>query len=147
MVTLYHWDLPSAVHAVAGGWANPRGCVADDEFAAFARVCFREFGADVKQCITLSGLRCTSMLGYVMPPIDPCRAAHNLLRAHAGEYAGVYREVFQERHRNHRIYSQLGLGGSRAWHGRRAGSAALQRYLAFNLAWFADSITAAPILR
>lgn len=102
VVTLYHWDLPSAVHRDTGGWADPRGGVAA-EFSEYARVCFREFGGRVKEWITLNEPWCSSLLGYVVgehapgktdvPGVDPYWASHNLLRAHAAA-VGVYRREF-----------------------------------------------------
>lgn len=45
MVTLYHFDLPYALVEKYNGWES-RSCV--DAFERYARVCFEEFGEDVK---------------------------------------------------------------------------------------------------
>lgn len=148
VVTLYHWDLPSSVHNSTGGWADLEGAVAD-EFAEYARVCFEEFGGSVKQWITLNEPWCSSLLGYVTgehapgktdaPGVDPYRAAHNLLRAHASAVK-VYREEYQKQQGG-----KIGITLNSDWaiaepQSGADGLAAVQRYLDFNLGWFADPI-------
>lgn len=148
VVTLYHWDLPSAVHNATGGWADPRGTVAE-EFAEYARICFQEFGGDVKQWITLNEPWCSSLLGYVTgehapgntdsPGVEPYRAAHNLLRAHAAAVK-VYRADFQKEQEG-----TIGITLNSDWAVAKAnsgeeGKAAVKRYLDFNLGWFADPV-------
>lgn len=148
VVTLYHWDLPSSVHASTGGWADPGGAVSH-EFAEYARVCFEEFGDDVKQWITLNEPWCSSILGYVTGEhapgksdaggVDPYRAAHNLLRAHASAVQ-VYRKQYQKEQRG-KIGITLNCDWAMAEPDSGAdGEAAVKRYLDFNLGWFADPI-------
>jgi len=59
-VTLYHWDLPSALQA-EGGWLN-RGTV--DAFGAYAAVLARRFDGRVRTYITVNEPQCAAGLGY-----------------------------------------------------------------------------------
>ncbi|MCX7024516.1 MAG: GH1 family beta-glucosidase [Spirochaetes bacterium] len=59
-VTLYHWDLPSALEA-RGGWANRETSGA---FARYADTCFREFLGRVRNWITFNEPWCSAYLGY-----------------------------------------------------------------------------------
>eukprot|EP01025_Chloroclados_australasicus_P050118 TRINITY_DN5731_c0_g2_i2.p2 TRINITY_DN5731_c0_g2~~TRINITY_DN5731_c0_g2_i2.p2 ORF type:complete len:260 (-),score=20.81 TRINITY_DN5731_c0_g2_i2:779-1495(-) len=47
VVTLYHWDLPLALHTKRRGWLSPEIV---SSFVSYAKVCFEEFGAKVKWC-------------------------------------------------------------------------------------------------
>ena len=51
-VTLYHWDLPQALHDRYGGWLNV-GEIQKD-FERYARVCYERFGDRVRHWITLN---------------------------------------------------------------------------------------------
>lgn len=51
-VTLYHWDLPQALHDRYGGWLNVSEVQKD--FERYARVCYERFGDRVKNWITLN---------------------------------------------------------------------------------------------
>ena len=59
-MTLYHWDLPQALHE-RGGWLSEE---VQDWFEEYADLCFREFGDLVKFWITLNEPRVTSLGGY-----------------------------------------------------------------------------------
>ena len=97
-VTLYHWDLPQALEN-QGGWLNPDIAL---WFENYARICFREFGDEVKLWITLNEPWATSVLGYGDGTFAPgvqgigdsvYIAAHNQIRAHARAYR-VYKKEF-----------------------------------------------------
>lgn len=51
-LTLYHWDLPQALHDRYGGWLNVEESQLD--FERFAKVCYERFGDRVKNWITLN---------------------------------------------------------------------------------------------
>lgn len=109
-VTLYHWDLPQALHDRYGGWLNKDEIVQD--YVHYARVCFRAFGDRVKHWLTVNEPWCVSILGYgrgVFAPgrssdrdrspkgdssTEPWIVGHNVILSHA--YAvRLYREEFK----------------------------------------------------
>lgn len=85
-VTLYHWDMPTALHA-RGGWT-----VRDSAgwFADYAAIMVKALGDRVKNWITLNEPWCSAYLSYELGMHAPglrdkglaSRAAHNLLLAH-----------------------------------------------------------------
>lgn len=86
-VTLYHWDLPSALYQ-RGGWLNRDSA---DWFADYAALAAREFGDLVAHWITFNEPQCFIWLGLHagrhapglrLPLADVLRAGHNVLRAH-----------------------------------------------------------------
>ena len=95
-VTLYHWDLPSALHR-RGAWLN------DDMpewFAEYTRVVAQTLGDRVKDFFTINKPQCVIGLGYdlgihapgiSMPVADRVRMIHNLLKCH-GRAVQVLRE-------------------------------------------------------
>ena len=60
MVTLYHWDLPQALHD-RGGWLH-RDTI--DAFVRYAEVCFEAFGDLVTDWTTFNEPWCVAFLGY-----------------------------------------------------------------------------------
>jgi len=90
-VTLYHWDLPQALQD-QGGWLNS---TVADWFEEYARLCFSEYGDQVKFWITLNEPKETSLQGHGSGTMAPGLqgpgtfvyiAAHNQIRAHARAY-------------------------------------------------------------
>ncbi|CAI9105437.1 OLC1v1004362C1 [Oldenlandia corymbosa var. corymbosa] len=99
-VTLYHIDTPQVLEDEYGGWLS-RKIVKD--FAAYADVCFKEFGDRVLHWTTLNEPNIFALGGYdsnQMPPgrcsypfgqactkgnstIEPYIALHNMLLAHS----------------------------------------------------------------
>lgn len=68
-VTLFHWDLPQALEE-RGGWTS-RATV--DAFARYADTVVKEFGALVKNWITLNEIRCFTFLAYEIGTKAPGR--------------------------------------------------------------------------
>lgn len=112
LVTLFHWDLPDALHQRYGGMLNKEEFVAD--FTNYARVVFDALGPKVKHWITFNEPWCSAVLGYNTGVFAPGRTSdqtkspegdssrecwivgHNILVAH-GAAVKVYREEFRER--------------------------------------------------
>jgi beta-galactosidase len=142
-VTLYHWDLPLALHLESEGWLNPSIA---ERFAEYAGICFEHFGDRVKHWITLNEPWVTAILGYGQGFFapgrtsheEPYRAGHNLLRAHAMA-ADLYRRKFQSKQKG-----VIGLSNNCDWREPRSEAAedreAAQRSLEFFLGWFADPV-------
>lgn len=85
-ITLYHWDLPLALHK-RGGWLNRETAFA---FAAYAEIVARRLGDRVNLWTTLNEPWCSAYLGYGSGYNAPGTedkpsafvAAHHLLLAH-----------------------------------------------------------------
>ena len=98
VATLYHWDLPQVLED-AGGWTNRETAKA---FAEYARVCFAEFGGDVKMWTTLNEPLCSAYMGYrwgahapgIADDAAAYKAVHHLNLAH-GLAVKVYRSLGQ----------------------------------------------------
>lgn len=152
-VTLYHWDLPQALHDAFGGWLNPEIA---RYFAIYAEECFAAFGDRVKHWITLNEPLRFSLFGYGIGIHAPGRSsdrarssegdssrepyltAHNALLAHA---AAV--DVFNRKFRVQQG-GKIGLALDSEWAEPLTGSLedkeAAQRHLEFQLGWFLDPI-------
>ncbi|WP_295406425.1 GH1 family beta-glucosidase [uncultured Thiocystis sp.] len=96
MITLYHWDLPAALHD-RGGWLNPDSPA---WFAEYAQVLFRALDDRVPHWVTLNEPWVVTVPGYLEGALAPGhrdlfeapRVAHHLLLAHA-EAVSVYRSM------------------------------------------------------
>ncbi|XP_058071336.1 beta-glucosidase 40-like [Magnolia sinica] len=101
-VTLYHWDLPQALHDSYGGWLSPRII---NDFVRYAEVCFKEFGDRVKHWITFNEPHNFVFMGYDVgleapgrcsigsshckignSSTEPYIVAHNVLLSHAATF-------------------------------------------------------------
>eukprot|EP00611_Tribonema_gayanum_P016113 TRINITY_DN2810_c0_g1_i1.p1 TRINITY_DN2810_c0_g1~~TRINITY_DN2810_c0_g1_i1.p1 ORF type:complete len:565 (+),score=139.22 TRINITY_DN2810_c0_g1_i1:188-1696(+) len=152
MVTLYHWDLPAALHedGERDGWLNKDIVQA---YTDYARVCFELFGDRVKSWLTFNEPWCSCVLGYGTGEHAPgikCedgskvyRAAHNTLLAHA-HAVDLYRRDFQPRQGG-----AIGITLNSGWseplgdadpEGALSHAAAAHRSLMWSLGWFADPI-------
>ncbi|MBT9495472.1 MAG: beta-glucosidase [Paucibacter sp.] len=86
-VTLYHWDLPQALHDSIGGW-TARAIV--PHFAAYAAEVARRFGAKLASIATLNEPWCVATLGYETAQFAPgmtsrktaAQVSHHLMLAH-----------------------------------------------------------------
>ena len=93
LITLYHWDLPSALQR-KGGWLN-RDIV--DAFERFARIVAEHFKGRVDCYMTLNEPQCAAFLGYgngihapgwKLGDADVALALHHMALAHsAGQRA------------------------------------------------------------
>lgn len=86
-VTLYHWDLPHALH-LQGGWLN---AASPDWFAEYARIVAERLGDRVRNWMTFNEPQIFIQAGYVtgvhapglkLPMAEVLRAAHHVLLAH-----------------------------------------------------------------
>jgi beta-glucosidase len=85
-VTLYHWDLPSALQAEGGWFARSTA----EAFADYAALCVRELSGRVRSWMTINEpwivYLCGHVLGSHAPgirrPFSALRAAHHLLLGH-----------------------------------------------------------------
>ena len=97
-VTIYHWDLPSALQTKFGGWMSHETIEA---FWHYSDCCFARYGNRVKNWITLNEPWCSAVLGHGFGTHAPGRKSetepwivgHNLLLAHA-KTVRLYREKY-----------------------------------------------------
>ncbi len=93
-VTLYHWDLPQALHDSIGGWTS-REIV--PLFAAYAAEVARRFGAKVASIATLNEPWCVATLGYETAQFAPgetsrktaAQVSHHLMMAHGAAISAM----------------------------------------------------------
>ncbi|KAI0791482.1 beta-glucosidase 1B [Irpex lacteus] len=153
-VTLYHWDLPQALHDRYLGWLNKEEIVQD--YVRYARVCFERFGDRVKHWLTMNEPWCISILGYgrgVFAPgrssdrlrssegdssREPWIAGHSVILAHANAVK-AYREEFKAKQGG-----QIGITLNGDWampyDDSPANIEAAQHALDVAIGWFADPI-------
>ncbi|KAF9258336.1 glycoside hydrolase family 1 protein [Marasmius fiardii PR-910] len=153
-VTLYHWDLPQALHDRYGGWLNKDEIVKD--YTRYARVCFEAFGDRVKHWLTMNEPWCVSILGYgrgVFAPgrssdrerspegdsaTEPWIVGHSVILSHA-HAVKVYREEFKSK-QGGQIGITLNGDWQMPWDDTPENIAAAQHALDFAIGWFADPV-------
>ncbi|KFP98100.1 Beta-klotho, partial [Leptosomus discolor] len=139
MVTLYYpthayLGLPGPL-LQSGGWLNPSTAYAFQDYAA---LCFRELGDLVKLWITINEPNRLSDI-YNRSGNDTYRAAHNLLIAHAMAW-----RIYDEQYRSFQ-YGKVSLSLHSDWAEPanpyfESHSKAANRFLQFEIGWFADPI-------
>ncbi|ORX86731.1 beta-glucosidase [Anaeromyces robustus] len=87
LVTLYHWDLPYALHEKYGGWLDYHS---QYDFANYAEFCFETFGDRVKNWITINEPWVNCVSGYRLGPGKaPYRCTGEAPRKLANETEGL----------------------------------------------------------
>ncbi|TQD77180.1 hypothetical protein C1H46_037285 [Malus baccata] len=79
-VTLFHWDLPQALHDEYGGFLSPKIV---NHFRNYVELCYKEFGDRVKHWITINEPWSYSYGGYTRGFLAPGRFADPLT---SGDY-------------------------------------------------------------
>lgn len=154
-VTLYHWDLPQALHDRYNGWLSPQII---EDFATFAETCFEIYGDRVKHWITFNEPHTVAIQGYDVGLHAPgrcsiflhlfCRAgnsatepyivAHNILLSH-GTVADIYRKKYKAKQRG-----SLGISLDVIWFEPATNTTndteAAQRAQDFQLGWFIEPL-------
>ncbi|RPB04385.1 beta-glucosidase [Choiromyces venosus 120613-1] len=153
-VTLFHWDLPQALHDRYLGMLNREEFQLD--FERYARLCFESL-PKVKHWITLNEPWCSSVLGYNTGLFAPGRcsdrskseegdssrehlvAAHSLLLGHA-RAVRAYRRDFKEKDGG-MIGITLNGDWTEPWDPEDPKDVeACERKLEFAISWFADPV-------
>ncbi|KAL1224389.1 Beta-glucosidase 8 [Cardamine amara subsp. amara] len=117
-VTLYHYDLPQCLEDEYKGWMNRKII---EDFTAFADVCFREFGEDVKLWTTINDAPIFAIgaygqgiqFGHCNFTRNSCTetyvAGHNILLAHASA-SNLYKLKYKSKQRGSIGLSIYGFG-------------------------------------
>lgn len=148
--TLYHWDLPIALHrAPFWGWLGKKEDVTK-AFGHFAHTCFRLFGDRVKKWMTLNEPHCCANLGYgaggkfapgfqadhpsLKEGAQEYMCMHNMLLSHA-EAVKIYRENFKATQKG-----EIGIAFNAQWKrpkdmGSSEDISAANRCMEFELGW------------
>ncbi|KAF8474184.1 beta-glucosidase [Kalaharituber pfeilii] len=153
-VTLFHWDLPHALHERYLGLLNKEEFTKD--FVNYARLCFTRF-PKVKHWITFNEPWCSAVLGYNVGLFAPGRcsertksaegdssrehliAGHSLIIAH-GAAVKVYRGEFKPK-QGGEIGITLNGDWAEPWDPEDPEDVvACERKLEFAISWFADPV-------
>ncbi|KAH7041214.1 family 1 glycoside hydrolase [Microdochium trichocladiopsis] len=155
--TLYHWDLPQALHDRYGGWLDVEESQLD--FEGYARLCFERFGDRVKNWITLNEPWIVSIFGYATGINAPGRASQGvnpqasegdsatepwtvgkaLIMSHARAVAAYNRDFRQAQ--GGQIGISLNGDYYEPWDPKEPKDLkAAERRMQFHIGWFADPI-------
>ncbi|KIJ28561.1 glycoside hydrolase family 1 protein [Sphaerobolus stellatus SS14] len=153
-VTLYHWDLPQALHDRYNGWLNKDESVKD--YTRYAQLCFSRFGDRVKHWLTINEPWCVAILGYGRGVFAPGRSsdrnrnaegdssrepwivAHHVILAHA-HAVKAYREEFKAT-QGGEIGITLNGDWAMPYDESPDNVAAAQHALDFAIGWYADPV-------
>ncbi|KAJ5662379.1 uncharacterized protein N7477_009995 [Penicillium maclennaniae] len=154
-VTLYHWDLPQALHDRYGGWLNVEESQLD--FERYAKVCYERFGDRVKNWITLNEPWIVSIFGYATGGNAPGRSSINpqstegntatepwivgksLIMSHARAVA-LYNREFRAIQRG-KIGISLNGDYYEPWDSQdERDKLAAERRMEFHIGWFANPV-------
>lgn len=143
MATLYHWDTPLFLQEKYGGWLS--GEIVDD-FVAYAKTCFSEFGDRVKTWFTVNEpivfcgqypLPAQHFKNFSIPyQQQPYYCGRNVLLAHSQAY-----HLGKSIVGNDSLIAFKNNGGYKIPRTNSTEDAeAVQRALDFNEGWFADPV-------
>ncbi|KAJ6126768.1 hypothetical protein N7523_002380 [Penicillium sp. IBT 18751x] len=154
-VTLYHWDLPQALHDRYGGWLDVEESQLD--FERYAKVCYERFGDRVKNWITLNEPWIVSIFGYATGGNAPGRSSINpqstegdtatepwivgksLIMSHARAVA-LYNREFRAIQRG-KIGISLNGDYYEPWDSQdERDKLAAERRMEFHIGWFANPV-------
>ncbi|XP_059645352.1 beta-glucosidase 13-like isoform X2 [Cornus florida] len=142
-VTLFHFDLPTALQNKYKGFLNSQ--IVDD-FKAYADLCFQTFGDRVKHWSTINEPQVYGLYGYQIgmdnpnanTATDPFLATHNILLAHA-HAAKLYKQTYQPIQKG-----EIGISLVTQWFephtDTRQDKDASERALDFLVGWFMDPL-------
>ncbi|KAK9311388.1 beta-glucosidase 1B [Lipomyces starkeyi] len=150
-LTLYHWDLPQALHDRYQGWLQVEESQKD--FERYARVCFERFGDRVKNWITLNEPWIVSIYGYATGTnapghnsvrqgnraTEPWTVGKALIMSHARAVV-MYNKAFRSVQKG-RIGISLNGDYYEPWNaGDPLDHEAAERRMEFHIGWFANPI-------
>ncbi|GMY31724.1 beta-glucosidase 18-like [Fagus crenata] len=153
-VTIHHHDIPQELEDRYGGWLSP---LIQKDFVYFAKICFKNFGDRVKYWTTINEPGLFADMAYIRgkyPPghcsepfgncssgnsnIEPLIAMHNMLLSHAMA-VDIYRKHFQMN-----VVGFIGIIANAFMYepltDEESDQHAVNRALAFNLAWMLDPL-------
>uniref|UniRef100_A0A7N0UDD7 Beta-glucosidase n=1 Tax=Kalanchoe fedtschenkoi TaxID=63787 RepID=A0A7N0UDD7_KALFE len=154
-VTLYHWDLPQALHDRYLGWLD-RQIIND--YTIYAETCFQKFGDRVKHWITFNEPHTFAIQGYAVgfqapgrcsilshilcregnSSSEPYIVGHNVLLSHAAA-VDIYRKKYKAKQGG-----SVGISFDVIWFEPATNSTkdieATQRAQDFQLGWFLDPL-------